>query len=160
MSDLEMIDRLADHARSLGVAVEFGDVPDGSSFLAGVTVRDGTLVIDRERLPWPGDILHEAAHIATAPPSRRGALNGKLTVTPAEEMAALAWSYAAAVAAGIDPHIVFHEGGYRNGGAHLVSQYASGMPPGGPGAPMLQWWGMTTTFPGMTHWIRQTEDPA
>jgi hypothetical protein len=159
MSDQEMIDRLAGYSRSLGVAVEFGAVPEGASSLAGIMVRDGTLVIDREGLPWPGDILHEAAHIATAPPSRRGALNGTLSVTPAEEMAALAWSYAAAVAAEIDPHVVFHEGGYRNGGAYLVAQYASGLPPGGPGVPMLQWWGMTSAFPHMTHWIRQTEDP-
>ncbi len=160
MSDQETIARLADHARSLGVPVEFGEVPEGTSFLEGITVRDGNLIIDQARLPWPGDILHEAAHIATAPPGRRGSLNGKLTVTPAEEMAALAWSYAAAVAGGIDPLVVFHEGGYKKGGAQLAAQYASGLPPGGPGVPMLQWWGMTAAFPRMTHWIRQSEHPA
>lgn len=160
MNREESINVLAGHVRSLGVETVFDAVPEGTSFLPGITIRAGVLVIDRERLPWPGDIFHEAAHIATAPPSRRPALDGKLTVTPAEEMAALAWSYAAAVQSGIDPQIVFHEGGYRSGGAHLVAQYASGLPPGGPGVPMLQWWGMTNSYPGMTHWIRQTEDPA
>ena len=61
-------------------------------------------------------------------------------------------------AAEIDPAIVFHEGGYKKGGEHLAAQYASGLPPGGPGVPILQWWGMTSAFPLMTHWIRQTED--
>jgi hypothetical protein len=159
MNREETIDHLAGFVRSLGLGVAFGDVADGS-FLPGITISQGSVMIDRERLQWPGDILHEAAHVATSPPSRRGALDGKLSVTPAEEMAALAWSYAAAVQAGIDPHVVFHEGGYKNGGAHLVAQYASGLPPGGPGAPMLQWWGMTNAFPKMNLWVRETEDPA
>jgi hypothetical protein len=129
------------------------------TFLPGLNIVDGTLCIDPERLLYPGDILHEAAHIALTPPSRRGNLGGKLTISPAEEMAALAWSYAAAVSMGLDPLIVFHADGYKQGGAQLAEHYASGLPPGGPGVPILQWWGMTTGFPQMLHWVRQTEDP-
>jgi hypothetical protein len=130
------------------------------TFLPGLAIEGGVLHIDVDRVEWPGDILHEAAHIALCPPSRRAALSGKLEVTPAEEMAALAWSYAAALHAGIEPAIVFHEGGYKKGGAQLIANFASGLPPGGPGVPMLQWWGLTTAFPHMTHWLRQTEDPS
>jgi hypothetical protein len=128
-------------------------------FLPGLSIADGVLMIDPAQLQWPGDVLHEAAHIALAPPSRRAMLQGKLSISPAEEMAALAWSYAAAVAAEIDPLVIFHEGGYKNGGAELAELYASGLPPGGPGVPMLQWWGMTTAFPQMKVWLRETEDP-
>ena len=39
--------------------------------MPGLTIVDGTLVVDAVRLAWPGDILHEAAHIALTPPSRR-----------------------------------------------------------------------------------------
>lgn len=155
----ELISKLTGFVQSAGVPVR-SEAIEGETFLPGLTIIDGTLVVDGDRLEWPGDILHEAAHIALTPPSRRAALGGKLTITPAEEMAALAWSYAAAVAADIDAQIVFHEGGYKKGGAHLAAQFASGLPPGGPGVPMLQWWGMTSAFPTMTHWIRQTEDPA
>lgn len=126
-------------------------------FLPGVSIAQGMLLIDPDKLTYPGDILHEAAHLALTPPSLRGILSGKLDITPAEEMAALAWSYAAAISAGIAPSIVFHEHGYKGGGAHLVEQFSCGLPPGGPGVPMLQWYGMTTTFPQMTHWLRQTE---
>jgi hypothetical protein len=153
----ELISKLTAFVQSAGVPVRLEPI-GGDTFLPGLSIVDGTLVVDAVRLEWPGDILHEAAHIALTPPSRRAALEGKLTVTPAEEMAALAWSYAAAVAAEIDPAIVFHEGGYKKGGEQLAAQYASGLPPGGPGVPMLQWWGLTSAFPVMTHWIRQTED--
>lgn len=159
MSDQDLVSRLVDHTRALGVGVEFAELPDDGAFLPGIMVRNGGLVVDREKLRWPGDILHEAGHVAVAAPSRRAALDGKLRVTAAEEMAAMAWSFAAAVAGGIDPLVVFHEGGYRNGGGQLAAQYASGLPPGGPGVPMLQWWGMTTGFPHMNHWLRQIEDP-
>ena len=154
----ELINKLTGFVQRAGVPVRVEPI-EGETFLAGLTIINGTLVVDAARLDWPGDILHEAAHIALSPPSRRGTLGGKLTITPAEEMAALAWSYAAAVAAEIDPLIVFHEGGYKQGGAQLAAQYASGLPPGGPGVPMLQWWGLTTGFPRMNTWLREGEDP-
>ena len=159
MTTASLTDAIVAFVRSLGLRVDEATLDD-ACFLPGVTLRAGGLVIDRTRLRWPGDILHEAGHLATAPPSRRESLDGKLTVTPAEEMAVLAWSYAAAVQIGIDPLVVFHEGGYRGGGGQLAAQYASGLPPGGPGVPMLQWWGMTSAYPAMTHWVRITEDPA
>ncbi len=131
-------------------------------FLPGLSIKQGTLLIDSEKLSWPGDILHEAAHIALTPPSQRAALSGKLEVSPADEMAALAWSYAAAVSLELDPHIVFHEGGYRSGGAQLVQQFgdvAAGRNPVAPGVPMLQWYRMTQRFPEMNSWLREIEDP-
>lgn len=154
----EVIEISTKFLAQIGVPVRVGPFPE-DTFLPGLNIVDGTLCIDPERLLYPGDILHEAAHIALTPPSRRGSLGGKLQISPAEEMAALAWSYAAAVSIGIVPLIVFHEHGYKNGGAHLIEQFSSGLPPGGPGVPMLNWYGMTTTFPQMTHWLRQTEDP-
>lgn len=155
----ELINKLTGFVQRAGVPVR-AEAIEGETFLPGLTIMSGTLVVDAARLEWPGDILHEAAHIALAPPSRRAALGGKLTVTPAEEMAALAWSYAAAVAAEIDPAIVFHEGGYKREGNELLTCYASGMGSGGPGVPILQWYGMTTGFPRMDNWLRPGEDPA
>jgi hypothetical protein len=154
----ELINKLTGFVQSKGVPMRVERI-EGKTLLPGITISDGTLVVDPGRLEWPGDIFHEAGHIAITPPSRRPTMDGNLGVTPAEEMAALAWSYAAAVNAEIDPAIVFHQGGYKKGGAHLLAQYASGLPPGGPGVPMLQWYGMTTAFPRMNVWLRETEDP-
>lgn len=158
MTSEHIIERITGFLDRIGIPWARATLGD-KEFLPGIRLEKGTLQFDEERLSWPGDLLHEAGHIATSPPSLRPLLTDKLEVTPADEMAALAWSYAAALACEIDPHIVFHEGGYKSDGPHLVAQFASGLPPGGPGVPMLQWYGMTQTYPLMEHWLRQTENP-
>lgn len=124
--------------------------PVADSLLPGATVRHGTLVFDPDRLPWPGDLLHEAGHIAVTDPALR-TVQPEIIDHPAEEMAAMAWSYAAAVAIGVDPATVFHEGGYKGGGRNYLASYAGGE---GIGVPMLRWYGMTDDFPIMTRWLR------
>lgn len=158
MTSPQLIERITGFLDGIGISWARATLSD-KEFLPGIRLEGGVLQFDEAHLTWPGDLLHEAGHIATAPPSLRSSLGAKLEASPADEMAALAWSYAAAIACGIDPHIVFHEGGYKSGGAHLVAQFASGLPPGGPGVPMLQWYGMTRAFPHMDHWLRQTENP-
>lgn len=128
-----------------------------SEFLPGIRLEKGVLHFDRARLKWPGDLLHEAGHVAVTAPSERSGLDDKIDVSPGDEMAALAWSYAAALDCGIDPAIVFHEGGYKSGGDHLLAQFASGQ---GVGVPMLRWFRMTADFPRMSHWLRELEDPS
>jgi len=64
----------------------------GDTFLPAMTVRGGALVIDPARLTWPGDLLHEAGHIAVTDPALRPTLNA-VSDSPAEEMSAIAWSW-------------------------------------------------------------------
>jgi hypothetical protein len=157
----ELIEKMTSFLSERGIPSRLQTL-EGDGFLPGLEIEQGTLLIDAEKLKWPGDILHEAAHIALNPPSLRTTISGKLEVSPADEMAALAWSYAAAVALEIDPHIVFHEGGYKTGGAQLVSQFsavATGQTPVAPGVPMLQWYRMCQQFPVMNSWLREIEDP-
>ena len=134
---------------------------DEDTLLPAMTVRYGALVVDPNRLTWPGDLLHEAGHIAVTDPAVRASLS-EVPSNPAEEMAAIAWSYAAAVEIGIDPKIVFHDDGYRGGGGYLADAFAGA---GAPGVPMLQWFGMTigkrdadkqgvAAFPHMLRWVR------
>ena len=131
------------------------------TLLPAMTVRCGTLVVDMARLTWQGDLLHEAGHIAVTDPAVRTTLS-EFPSDLAEEMAAIAWSYAAAIEIGIDPKIVFHDDGYRGGGGYLVDAFTGGM---FPGMPMLQWFGMTldprtakaqglAPFPHMLRWLR------
>ena len=142
----------------IGIPVIAEAVP-GDSLLPGATVRDGALVFDPERLPYPGDLLHEAGHIAVTDPALRPTLC-EVPSDPGEEMAAIAWSYAAALEIGIDPAIVFHDDGYQGGGGYLLPAFADG---GGPGVPMLQYYEMTlmqhpaaaaAPFPAMRRWLR------
>jgi hypothetical protein len=69
------------------------------------------------------------------------------------ELAAIPWSYAAAVHLGIDPEIVFHEGGYRGQAAGLLTNFALGV---GPGVHLLVAAGLTeaASYPRMTRWLR------
>lgn len=126
--------------REVGFDVRLADV-DGPTFLPGIAVDQGTLVVDRERLLYPGDALHEAGHLAVMFPARRARANGVLEVTLGDEIAAIGWSYAAALAAGIDPTIVFHAGGYRGASNWFVEGFARGDNVGG--VPLLQYLGLT-----------------
>lgn len=121
--DETQFDRIVTFVRNIGIPIRFDSVAV-DSFLPAVTVANGGVVIDRERLAWPGDILHEAGHLAVMEPAARG---GDVPDDDALERAAMAWSYAAAVAIGIDPGIVFHGGGYKGGGAALAQNYALGL---------------------------------
>ena len=142
----------------IGIGVSLQPLGD-DTFLPGVTIRDGTLVADPAKLRWPSDLLHEAGHIAVTAPEDRATLNA-VPDDPGEEMAALAWSYAAAVEIGLDPRLLFHDG-YKGGGAALASGFAAGQ---GVGAPMLAWYGMCSEphrtddplepYPKLTRWLR------
>ena len=142
----------------IGIGVTLEPLSD-DTFLPGIAIRDGALVADPAKLRWPSDLLHEAGHIAVTAPEDRPTLN-QVRDDPGEEMAALAWSYAAALEIGLDPRILFHDD-YRGGGAALASGFAAGR---GVGAPMLAWFGMCSephrrddplpAYPKMARWLR------
>lgn len=143
----------------IGIAVTAGEVVD--SFLPGIAIRNGNLVVDLERGFEPGDLLHEAGHIALCDPAARATLC-IVEDGPGEEMAVLAWSYAAALAIGLDPSVLFHANGYRGDGPWLAEQFTSGAL---IGVPMLQYHGLSAephraealglpAYPQMARWLR------
>ncbi|MFZ0267121.1 hypothetical protein [Caulobacter sp.] len=131
-----LVSRIVAFLRQIQIPVEVATL-EGETFLPGVVVAGGGLRVDPSRLAWPGDLLHEAGHIAVGDPARR---DEAVSNDPAEEMAALAWSFAAAVHLGLDPSVPFHEGGYRGGGKALADTFSQG---GYVGVPMLALWGLT-----------------
>jgi hypothetical protein len=152
--------RICEFLDGIGIAVTIAPIA-GDSFLPGIAVADGGLVIDPARPFWPGDLLHEAGHIAVTDPAVRAGL-GEIRDDPGEELAAIAWSYAAAVAIGLDPRVVFHDQGYRGAGASLADAFQGG---GAPGSPILQLYGMSAephqaerlglpAYPHMARWLR------
>src|SRR5690349_8272309 len=72
-----------------------------AGFLDGLMISHGKLLIDEDRLAYPGDLLHEAGHLAVVPGEKRKLLHRNAGSDPGEEMAAIAWSYAAALYLGI-----------------------------------------------------------
>jgi hypothetical protein len=98
--------------------------------------------------------------VAVADPATRNRL--EFSSTDGEEIAAIAWSYAAACALGLAPDVVFHPHGYKGGAAALVENFTSGRY---IGVPLLQCWGMTVEpgkteaqglapYPHMLRWLR------
>jgi hypothetical protein len=156
MEHPETLATIVDFLRGIGIAVEAATLPD-DGFLPAMTVREGRLLYDPQRLRWPGDLLHEAGHIAVTDPTLR------LTVSEfdsdgGDEMAAIAWSYAAALAAGVEPRIVFHDHGYRGDGQWLAETFGDGRY---IGLPMLQYYGLArrieddgAAYPAMIKWLR------
>ncbi|HEV2815009.1 MAG TPA: hypothetical protein VGW10_17260 [Solirubrobacteraceae bacterium] len=149
-------DRIVAFLREIGVSVEAAELGD-ESFLPGIAVERGGLLFDEQRLRWPGDLLHEGAHIAVAPPEARPRMTGDVAVPGLDmaqlEVAAVPWSYAAALAIGIDPALVFHAGGYRGKSEGLLRTFGFGVY---PGLNLLVDAGMTTAdaYPRMLRWLR------
>ena len=111
-------------------------IVDPSSLLPGVTISAGRVVYDPTRLHWPGDLLHEAGHIAVTPAALRPRLDATLplsSVPHAGEVEATAWAYAAILAIGLDPSVLFHSGGYQAHSRGLAFSYSMGCFPGASG---------------------------
>lgn len=141
------------------------------TFMPGLKIANGMLVVDLEKLKYPGDVLHEAGHIAVMCADLRPVLNDEmLNASPqsdANEMAAIAWSYAACKHLNIDPLYVFHGNGYKGGGTYIADNFNSGRY---FGVPMLQYYGMTregtaspasqdtaSCYPNMLNWLSQAQ---
>lgn len=147
--------------RDIRLRVETGSLVE-PTFLPGVRIEHGGLIVDPLRLAYPGDLLHEAGHLAVVPPDQRAIMNGDAGDDQANEMMAMGWSYAATVHLGLDPGIVFHDGGYQGGARTMLDSFASGRY---LAVPMLQWIGLTfdernardegvPPYPYMVRWLR------
>ncbi len=145
----------------IGLEVRSGEIT-AQTFLPGIMIEQGTLRIDEAQLKYPGDLLHEAGHLALKPPNRRERTQVDVGKNAGEEMGAIAWSYAALVHLRLDPAIVFHVHGYRGGSKALIDNFAAGRC---IGVPMLQWLGLTmeskqarelgvAPYPQMLKWLR------
>ncbi|WP_088311205.1 hypothetical protein [Novosphingobium sp. B 225] len=146
--------------QDIGIAVRIEPV-SGDMFLPGIDVHQGAVRIDPARAAYPGDLLHEAGHLAVIEAERRSGTSA-VEADPGEEMAAMAWSVAAATHCGLPLEVVFHPDGYKGGSAEMISAFSGPM---GPGVPLLSAWGMSAEphraaewgrdpFPAMTRWLR------
>ena len=148
--------------RAIGLTVRAGTLSE-PTFLPGIEIDQGALVVDEARLRFPGDLLHEAGHLAVATPDRRAQMHKDAGADGGEEIMAIAWSYAAAVHLQLDLVVLFHSDGYRGEAAWLIDNFTNGSYIGLPG---LQWAGLTLDtrhaleqglppYPYMLRWLRE-----
>lgn len=154
-----LTERLATFVHGIGIELRAATLP-ADTLLPGLDIRDGAILVDQARLSHPGDILHEAGHLAVTEPTARQAPH--LSPSPGDEMASIAWSYAALRYLDVDPAIVFHAEGYKGGSDAIIENFAAGHY---FGVPLLQLYGMSyeprraaekgvAPFPHMLRWLR------
>lgn len=156
---------ILDFLAGIGIPVVETTLPP-DSFLPGIVIRDGGLQVDPDRLQWPGDLLHEAGHLAVLPPDLRGRASDDLAdeqgVAHAGETEAMAWAWAAVHAIGLPPEVLMHAGGYHGQSEAVLQMYAVGIIPGLRGLCEI---GMTAAhgfsaepldvqYPQMRRWLR------
>lgn len=162
MENRELINILIDFISSIGIKVIKKEI-DEDTFLPGILIDKGSLIIDEQKLLYPGDLLHEAGHIATLTSQKREVAYNDISKNPGDEIATLAWSYAALKYLGVDASLIFHSNGYKGDSIWLIEHFES---EGDMGVPLLEWMGLTyskksanefdkKSFPIMQKWIRE-----
>ena len=163
MTEPALVDHIVQFLREAGLTVLEEPLP-ANTFLPGLTIRNGALVFDRAALRYPGDLLHEAGHLAVLPgPVRHSANAEDLNAQSHAEEAAMAWSYAAVRYLGLPADVLFHSGGYRGHAQGLVTTFSLGVYPGLPG---LEAAGLTVSprraaalgvapYPAMLRWLSE-----
>ncbi len=134
-------------------------------FLPGIHISEGCINYDPSKLAYPGDLLHEAGHIAVTAPEIR-ALIGTDNMPEAwpsdgDEIAAIVWSFAAQQHLEIPLDVLFHDNGYKNEAAWLREEFSN---QNYIGLPLLEWMGLCVSsinaqegqphFPKMIKWLR------
>jgi hypothetical protein len=124
--------RIAEFLTEIGLEIISRELSSENTFLSGIFIESGKIYVDEAKLAYPGDLLHEAGHLAVVPKNLRPLLSDEITL-PAEfnidaiEVAAIAWSYAAALHLGLDPRVVFHAGGYKGNSESLLMNFSLGV---------------------------------
>lgn len=154
-----LVRTLADFVSSIGINTYAGAIEWKTRF-PGLDIRSGAVLVDETQLLHPGNILHEAGHIAVHDPALR--TDPKFSPAKGEELSALAWSYAAVVHLGLSADVVFYPGSYQGWDTALIENFSEGRY---IGVPLMQRYGMTVEprlassqrvepFPHMLRWIR------
>ncbi|MEM7091562.1 MAG: hypothetical protein AAF567_01060 [Actinomycetota bacterium] len=146
-----LVAQIVGFLRDVGFEVVERELVD-DTVLPGVTGGGGVLAYDPARLRYPGDLLHEAGHLALLSDLERADLDDNFGPDGGFEMGAIAWSYAASVELELDPAVVFHSDGYLGDAEWLRDHFTEG---GNLGVPMLEWKQLTAPgrFPAMDRWM-------
>jgi hypothetical protein len=156
--------RVMSFLREIGLAVTEAPVsPD--SFLPGLRIVQGGLQVDLDQLRWPGDLLHEAGHLAVVPAALRATMDDALAELPpvphAGEIEATAWAWAALRHLQLPSEVLFHDGGYHGRSQGLRTTFelgvnlgAAGLVSAGLAATPAQASAGAAPYPHLLAWLR------
>ncbi len=160
-----MLKRIIDFLQEIGIDVIEATLDD-ENLLPGLDINEGKIVLDRSKLKYPGDLLHEAGHVAVTEEQWRP-IAGTPRMSPhwpdaGDEIAAMLWSYAALRHLHIPLEVVFHPNGYKGESEWIMEQYCKGK---FIGLYLLEWMGLcygpekakevgVPAFPHMIKWLR------
>lgn len=160
-----LTEKLVDFIR--GVNIEVIEQPlDADTFIPGIYIEKGRLLVDEEKLLYPGDLLHEAGHIAMIPSHLRQYASDNVEniseIGDPYEVESICWSWAALQALGLPPDVLFHENGYKGHSEQLARNFQMGVY---LGSKRIADYGMAYTpqhaqalgaepFPVMQKWLR------
>jgi len=146
----------------IGMVVKEQELDD-TTLLPGLDISKNTILMDRSRMKYPGDLLHEAGHLAVTVEEDRSKI-GTPEMPPewpldGDEIATILWSLAAAEYLGLPFELIVHKHGYKNESDWIVQEYRNG---NYIGLPLLEWMGMCVSeasddakpFPAMLKWLR------
>jgi hypothetical protein len=165
----ELINKITTFINDIGLECVEGELPS-STFLPGMHVENGRIIYGYDQVKFPGDLIHEAGHLAVILPDERkvaGPENISGSLDPGgAELAAIAWSWAALQHLQLAPELLFHDEGYKGGASSLIENFSAGRY---IGVPMLQWLGLTKeakndveadefTYPKMKNWLRSNNN--
>jgi hypothetical protein len=133
------------------------------TFLPGLALQGGALVYDPKRLRYPGDLLHEAGHLAVIPAHIRHSDDSQIIQQALDnaEIAAIAWSYAAICHLELPIDVLFHPNGYKGQSQALQLSFSMGV---FTGLPQLEDAGLAISprkaaslgvlpYPAMLRWL-------
>lgn len=161
----QLIAQIAAFLNGIGISTKPAKL-EQDTFLPGVEIEAGSILYDFDKLQHPGDLLHEAGHIAVVPAEERRSLFGNVGMggsnAMGDEIASILWSYAALKAIGLSEETVFHPDGYKGQSEWHIENFTTG---NYIGLPLLEWMGMAVgkkkaaelgkePFPAMLKWLR------
>lgn len=158
----DLVNTICNFLSEIGLRVESASIPE-NCFLPGIQVSAGGLLVDEEKLKYPGDLLHEAGHLAVVSKDKRMRLNHNVSQNAGDEIAAIAWSWAALKQLDLEPDILFHPNGYKGQSQWLIETFSQNS---GLGLPLLQWMDLAwredearelgqPLYPNMKRWLRE-----
>ncbi|MDY8135517.1 hypothetical protein [Aquimarina sp. 2201CG5-10] len=151
-----ILDNILNFLDSINIKVIEKKLPN-DTFLPGLSLQGNAILMDLDKLKYPGDLLHEAGHIAVTEEENRSLIGTEEIdnnwPTDGQEIAAILWSYAASYYLKLDPRVVFHPNGYKNDSEWLIEQFNN---KNYIGLPLLEWMSLCTKedFPRMKKWLR------
>ena len=155
-TDAALLDQIIHFLNDIDIKVIPTTLSD-DTFLPGLSLKGHCILMDQTKLNYPGDLLHEAGHIAVTETHLRPLIGSQEMSEDwpnlGDEIAAILWSYAALTHLELDPKVVFHPEGYKNASNWFMEQFNNKVY---MGLPLLDWMGLCDAqdFPKMKKWLR------